>query len=84
MLAPSIHEDSQYVLFYPGSRAALVYYRLQQDFRLEDALSSGWHLVKFRHIRHMAEIEAISREIWMNQLDSDPPVKAAPAQLKIL
>ena len=84
MLAPSIHEDSQYVFIYPGSRAALVYYRLTQDFRFEDALSSGWHLVKFRHIRHMAEIEAISHEIWKHQLDSDPPVKAAPAQLKIL
>jgi len=84
LLAPSSHEYAQHVLVYPGSRAALMHQRLQQDFRLSEALHNEWHLVKFRHIRRLAERELITLETWKELIDRDPPMREAPVQLQII
>ena len=84
LLASSSHETAQHVLVYPGSRAPLVYQRIQQDFRLSEALRDNWHLVKFRHIRRLAERELITIDTWEDLIDRDPPMREAPAQLQII
>jgi hypothetical protein len=84
LLAATSHENAQHVFVYPASRSALIHQRFQQDFRLPEALTDGWHLVKFRHIRRLAERELITIEVWKDLIDSDPPMREAPAQLKII
>ena len=84
LLSNAEHEDIQRVVIYPGSRSALVYHRLQHDYRLAEALKEGWHLVKYRHIRRLAERELITRDSWRDLLDRDPPMLDAPDQLQIL
>ena len=85
LMAATSHENAQHVFVYPGSRAALIYWRFQQDYRLSEAQrDGGWHLVKFRHIRRLAERDLITLEVWRDLIDSDPPMREAPAQLKII
>jgi len=84
LLASAIHENAQHVFVYPASRAGLIHYRLQHDFRLAEAMKEGWHLVKFRHIRRLAERESITLDAWQDLLDRDPPMREPPAQLQII
>lgn len=56
----------------PGGRANLVQYKLRRDPRLLVALQSGWRLIKFRHVRRLAEDPTLSRENLEAMLDLDP------------
>ena len=56
----------------PGGRANLVQYKLRRDPRLSIALQSGWRLIKFRHVRRLAEDPLLSRETLETMLDLDP------------
>ncbi len=43
------------VIVLPGSRAGWVEYKLRRDPHLRSAVENGWLLVKFRHIRWLAQ-----------------------------
>lgn len=53
----------------PGSRAGLVHYKLQHNPPLAEIIDQGWGLVKFRHIRRLAEIIDSN---FLDRLDLDP------------
>ena len=61
------------VLVFPGSRARLLSYKLRQDPRLAEKLTQGWHLLKFRHLRTIAETDGLTRDLWKSLVDADPP-----------
>lgn len=71
VLGEAVDEGLQKVLVIPGSRVGLVLHKLQRDFRLQERLA-GWHVVKFRHLKHLAERTDMSRDIFLSMLDSDP------------
>jgi hypothetical protein len=62
----------QPVLVLPGGRAALLEYKLNRDPRLHQALAAGWRLVKYRHMRRLAEDPDLTRETLEARLGLDP------------
>lgn len=84
VLKPTKHESAQHVLIFPGSRAGLINYRFKTDPRLTGAIENGWHFVKFRHIRQLANMQELTPGSWRNLLDGDPPMQKAPVQLQII
>jgi len=72
-----------HVLVLPGGRAGLLAYKIQRDSRLASALQHGWHVLKFRHLRHLASQSDLTHEVWTALLDSDPPLWRETAQMSM-
>ncbi len=72
-----------HVLVLPGSRAGLLAYKMQRDPRLATALQRGWHVLKFRHLHHVAGQADLSHDLWEALLDSDPPLWRETAQMSM-
>lgn len=72
------------VIVLPASRSRLIAYRLREDPRLTGALENGWRFLKFRHLRRLAAIENLTRELWRNMLDSDPMLWDSLEQVSLL
>ena len=71
------------ILVFPGSRSRWLVYRQQQDARMESAIKSGWHLLKFRYLRWLATRDDIDEKAWKELLDGDPPLWEASEQLQM-
>ena len=71
------------VLVLPGSRSRLLEYKLQHNPYLAEKVAAGWRIVKFRHIRRLAKRNDLTRAIWDNLINSDPPTWEQPLQLPI-
>ena len=69
-------------LVLPGSRANLMTYKLKRDPWLNQAISSGWRFLKFRHLRLIASSLIINREGWEDQVNSDP-IEYKPTQIEM-
>jgi hypothetical protein len=59
------------LLVLPGGRAGLLAYKENRDPRLRKRLE-GWHIVKFRLLRALADIPVLNRQTFEEQLISDP------------
>lgn len=66
------------IVVLPGGRAGLVEWKLLQNPRLRKALSRGWSLLKFRHIRWMAENESLTPLNLQEILKLDPLANQDP------
>jgi len=71
------------ILVLPGSRSRLLEYKLQHNPYLAEKVGKGWRVVKFRHIRRLAERDNLTRAIWETLLNMDPPTWEQPMQLPI-
>lgn len=71
------------VIVLPGGRAELVLYKRQRDPRLNYLLEGGWQFLKFRHVRRMAESEAVNRDNLASYFSLDP-LTHDEAQLPLL
>jgi len=67
----------------PGSRSNLLAYKLHRDPHLAQAVASGWHFLKFRYLRQLAERMDLSRKSWEYLLEGDPPTWDEVTQMKI-
>jgi hypothetical protein len=65
-------EATTHVLVLPGSRAGLLSQKLERNPYLKN-LCAGWKLVKFRHLRMLAERQDLDATLWDTLLDQDPP-----------
>ncbi len=83
VLRPNCTLPTQFVLVFPGSRSNLLAYKLQHDPRLVNAIQNGWHFLKFRHLRAIAERMGPTLEMWQSLLDQDPPVWQEPSQMAL-
>ena len=81
-LAPD--DATEHVIVFPGSRSALLSQRIRKDPRLSFAVEQGWHFLKFRYLRRLADIKELDLNRWRELLDSDPPLWDPPTQLKII
>ncbi len=66
------------LLVYPGGRAALIRYKLQNDPRLKAYTDQGWRFIKFRHLRRLADSEQLNRQTLDDQLALDPMASQDP------
>jgi hypothetical protein len=67
-------------LVIPGGRAGLLAYKLSRDPSLAD-IARQWRVVKFRHLRRLAEVSGLTRETFEKNLSSDPI--EPPEQMKL-
>jgi hypothetical protein len=59
------------VLVLPGGRAGLLVYKLRRDPTLRYK-AEGWHFLKFRHLRQIAEMPLLTSENWHEIINTDP------------
>jgi hypothetical protein len=70
----------------PGSRANLVIYKLKRDPRLNRAFNpaqGNWRILKFRHLRSLAENPLLNRENFEQLIALDPITYTTP-QLRLI
>jgi hypothetical protein len=67
----------------PGGRASLVMSKTRRDPRLGEWLKSGPRILKFRHVRRLAEETTLTRENLIQRFTIDPPEHNDP-QLPLL
>jgi hypothetical protein len=64
-------EDAyQKVLILPGSRSRLLLHKLHQDYRLQEKVE-GWHILKFRHLKALAERTEMTIGLFTSSLETD-------------
>ena len=73
VLEPQPVPPSRCVLVLPGGRSTLLNLKLRRDPRLNAAVESGWHILKFRHLRQLAGMANLTHALWEELLDGDPP-----------
>jgi hypothetical protein len=69
------------ILVIPGSRANLLAYKLNRDPYLEERLAKDWHVLKFRHLRHLLGLPMLTPEIFLSLLSDDPVEPKSMQQL---
>ncbi len=67
-------------LVIPGGRAGLLTYKLERDASLRSS-AKQWSILKFRQLRHLAEMNTLTRELLEKELTSDPI--EPPEQMKL-
>jgi hypothetical protein len=75
--------ESTRVILLPGGRANLAAYKLENNPYLKQEIESGWHIVKYRHLRHLAESPFLTPEIFKDQLNQDSITYSMP-QMRLL
>lgn len=66
------------VIVVPGSRARLIEFKLRHDPRLRQAVEERWTLIKFRHVRRLAENPLLTLENLDENLNLDPLANTDP------
>ena len=72
VLAAGADEAVERVFLFPGSRSALIRYKLDRDPWLRERVTKQWHFLKFRTLRELSGRKDISRDLWDLFIDSDP------------
>lgn len=72
ILESAKHPPEQGIIVLPGGRAELVLFKQERDPRLDQRMKIGWRLLKFRHVRRMAENRSLSPENLASYLTLDP------------
>ena len=67
----------------PGSRAGLIHYKMLQNPLLEKEIKKGYGLVKFRHLRRLAEQGGLTHANLQERLALDPFTSGSP-QLQLI
>ena len=87
IITPIIYSDTFVpktgIIVLPGSRASLVAYRSRHDPRLNIMIEKGLRIIKFRHIRRIANERNISMDKFVQMLEIDP-LKRNDPQLPLL
>jgi len=65
-------ESGENVFVFPGSRAALLKYKLIRDPFLHERTLNGWHFLKFRTLSALNSRSDLTPALWTMLLDSDP------------
>ncbi len=73
LLNPTPISPARCILVLPGSRANLVAYKIHHDPRLAEALAEGWRFLKFRLLRQLLDRKNLTRAIFEEMLQADPP-----------
>lgn len=80
ILRKALDPPERCVLVLPGGRAGLLAYKLARDPDLRSR-AERWRVVKFRHLRRLAEFSSLTPERWERELSNDP--LEPPEQMKL-
>lgn len=75
--------DVSTFIIVPGGRASLITERMRRDPRLQSSLQAQPRVIKFRHVRRLAEDPTLDRSNLRERLFIDPPEQQDP-QLRLL
>jgi len=64
--------DCETVFILPGSRAGLLKFKLERDPYLRELLENGFHFLKYRTLRSIAQRADLTLELWKMLIDTDP------------
>ncbi len=81
---PAQADSTRRFLVIPGSRAELLSQKMDQNPQLQAALQSGWRVIKFRHIRRLAERVPLDLTLFTELLDADPLEWSQATQMRML
>jgi len=81
ILRENLYPPEHSLLVIPGGRAGLLTCKLRRDPQLDRIWQGGWRVLKFRHLRRLAEAPGLTREDWARELSSDPV--EPPEQMKM-
>ena len=81
VIKPEIEKNIRHVLVMPGSRSNLLAFKLREDPRLSEVVQTGWHFLKFRHLRKINERERLTTAQFFDLLGQDPPLWEEPKQI---
>ena len=73
LLATNQYRPGQKIIAIPGSRSNLITYKLKRDPNLRLLSSEDWELVKYRQLRNLASNPLLSKELFISQIQNDPP-----------
>ena len=76
-------EPDRSVIVLPGSRANLAAYKIKGNPRLEQKIKDGWHFLKFRRLRWIAENPTVMRSNFVELINQDP-LSYTPPQERLL
>lgn len=65
-------QNTQLVFIFPGSRSALLKYKLMRDPYLHERTLTNWHFLKLRALSNLAARNDLTPALWAMLLDSDP------------
>jgi len=71
------------VIVYPGGRAGLLGTKMERDPRLKGGIEKGWHLLKYRQLREIAERPELDPRLWEELLEGDPPSWESMTQMSM-
>jgi hypothetical protein len=80
ILRKAMDPPERCVLVLPGGRAGLLACKLERDPDLRSH-AERWRVLKFRHLRRLAEFSRLTPERWERALSEDP--LEAPEQMKL-
>jgi hypothetical protein len=83
VLAAPQTESGRRWLILPGSRAELIHYKFRQNPILADRIAENWGLIKFRHLRQLAQQGDIDRANFQERFQLDPFTSHSPQPLLI-
>jgi hypothetical protein len=62
----------------PGSRAELIHYKMKLNPPLAEEINKNYGLIKFRHIRRLADQGGLTHTNLQERLDLDPFTSESP------
>jgi len=62
----------------PGSRAELIHYKMENNNPLAKTIQNSWGLIKYRHIRRIADEGGLTKDNLRERLALDPFTSDAP------
>jgi hypothetical protein len=71
--ALQMYTDRSFLFVMPGGRAALVTEKARRDYRLRALLDEGLRIIKFRHVRRLANEATLTRMNLADRIAIDPP-----------
>jgi len=80
LLRQPLEPSERRLLVLPGGRAGLLAYKFQRDPSLKP-LADRWRVLKFRTLRRLAGLPALTRAEWEKELSADP--LEPPEQMKL-
>jgi hypothetical protein len=71
--ALQMYTDRSFTFVMPGGRAALVTEKARRDYRLRALLDEGLRVIKFRHVRRLADEATLTQANLAERIAIDPP-----------
>jgi hypothetical protein len=75
--AGGLDSESGWIIL-PGSRAGLIHYKMRHNPILADIIEENWQLIKYRHLRRLAEQGGLTRENYQDRFCLDPFTSDSP------